>query len=858
MNTYMKKYRTTIILFLIVLTLSLVISAVTSTQEVSASGGTILSSNCYYLNGNFSVTDGGEDEFPSSASTNYIEDTSNKALWHWIKIGISNGGTGSEINSAQNLISGTYRAKNVTITIQTQGSGKDDNQHLYSATLYKDGVAYKTADKSSNLKGGKKYTVFDCDNLPSGDYYVEILYSADKGWRSDAYGVGWIGFRYKSYSFTINNDPPSFLSAPDNNSIVKSIRLTVPSSCGNKIYLNGNSIGFTKYIGTSYSEGKYTYYAEDDQGNKTSEYTFYLDYTAPTGTLYGVSNGGITNGTVYFAQSTSKTGAGSTYKCCDSDTITIQYRKNSGSWTTYSNRQELSEEGNYYIKISDTAGNSTTYKFEIDKTAPSGTLDGVTNGGITNNNVSFTWADANATAKLDGNAYTKNSSISTEGRHTIVLTDTAGNSTTYKFEIDKTAPSGSLSGVTNGSITNKNVTFTWADTRATAKLDGNSYTKNSSITSEGKHTIVLTDTAENSTTYTFEIDKTAPTGTFSGLTNEEYMLSNGSVTFSWNDSRATAKLDGNSYTKNSSITSEGKHTIVLTDTAGNSTTYTFEIDKTAPLPAIYTSNGITVIDGNIVNKDVYFTWSDAGATAKFKLNSSDWQVYWQSYYCNRDIPAIKYETRTEALESITLIENNKVSEISSWNGTGNVYSEDTQYAEIGKKCWKYDDLYFFQESSLLSYKTNRINSLLQYVTKNLLSESGNYTIILTNRAGNSTTRIFTIDKTAPTGTLSGLTNEQYMLSNGSVTFSWDEDGATATLDGNPYSKGSPITDASRHTIVLTDRAGNSTTYTFEIDKTAPSGTLKGVANNGFTNGTVTFSWDEDGKPLLKRFAYYRC
>ena len=67
----------------------------------------------------------------------------------------------------------------------------------------------------------------------------------------------------------------------------------------------------------------------------------------------------------------------------------------------------------------------------------------------TKENVKFSWSDASASATLDGSAYTNGSSISVEGAHTIVLTDAAGNSTSYTFAIDKTAPTGTLIGVTD-------------------------------------------------------------------------------------------------------------------------------------------------------------------------------------------------------------------------------------------------------------------------------------------------------------------------------------------------------------------------------------------------------------------------
>ena len=160
------------------------------------------------------------------------------------------------------------------------------------------------------------------------------------------------------------------------------------------------------------------------------------------------------------------------------------------------------------------------------------------------------------------------------------MTDRAGNSTTYTFEIDLTAPTGTLDGVTDGGITNSTVTFSWIEDGAYAVLNNDTvYYSTFSVKNERVHIIKLFDRAGNSTTYSFEIDLTVPTGTFNGFTNEQYMLSNNTVTFEWMYSNYIVLLDNEPYERLSEISSEGKHTIVLTDTAGNSTTYTFEIAR---------------------------------------------------------------------------------------------------------------------------------------------------------------------------------------------------------------------------------------------------------------------------------------
>lgn len=98
---------------------------------------------------------------------------------------------------------------------------------------------------------------------------------------------------------------------------------------------------------------------------------------------------------------------------------------------------------------------TTTIRFN-DTIAPTGELSGVSNGGETNTNVTFSWNDSRAKANWswDSNDYT-NKKIeidnSKEGNHTIVLTDQVGLSSTYTFKIDSTAPYSNLSYPTYGS-----------------------------------------------------------------------------------------------------------------------------------------------------------------------------------------------------------------------------------------------------------------------------------------------------------------------------------------------------------------------------------------------------------------------
>ncbi len=264
-----------------------------------------------------------------------------------------------------------------------------------------------------------------------------------------------------------------------------------------------------------------------------------------------------------------------------SDTYVATINKNSEEIILF-DRTHIYEEGTYTVKASGniSAGasvvQSASFTFVVDKTPPTGTLTGVTNGGYTNSNVSFNWSENGCTATLDGSSYTAGKTISAEGSHTIVLTDKAGNSTTYTFTIDKTPPTGTLTGVTNGGYTNGNVSFNWSENGCTATLDGSSYTAGKTISAEGSHTIVLTDKAGNSTMYTFTIDKTAPIiDAYNAYTNKSFTLTakdkfNGVEYWEYRlNSGEILRCDGEALTIGGSISDNGVWEVRVFDFCGN-------------------------------------------------------------------------------------------------------------------------------------------------------------------------------------------------------------------------------------------------------------------------------------------------
>ena len=394
---------------------------------------------------------------------------------------------------------------------------------------------------------------------------------------------------------------------------------------------------------------------------------------------------------------------------------------------------------------------------------------------------------------------------------------------------------GWFTGVENGGRTSGSVSFSWSDDNCTATLDGKKYIKNSIIDDEGTHSIVLGNNSGIYRYYTFTIDRTAPTGTFSGVSDGG--KTNSDVSFTWTDSYASAKLNDVDYTKGTSISEEGEYTIVLTDDVGNSTTYTFTIDKTAPIISMYRSdNSKKFSDGEILNCYPYFSVSEDDLNSVIITDTSndityDWlltstqTVYYDTRNSTENV--IYYSTK-DALIKVLKDTERSINLFAATNYTSaeasHIYSSEIDYAYLGCNYFKYyytsdgtsgDYYIFFNDEVMNQFIDKNINNFVSSTSKTLFIHEGSFVITATDNAGNITTKNFTVDLTPPTsGTLSGVADGG--ITNQDVSFTWGDDADHATLNKDPYVSGTLITNSGKYTITLYDKVNNFTTYTFTI------------------------------------------
>lgn len=198
--------------------------------------------------------------------------------------------------------------------------------------------------------------------------------------------------------------------------------------------LNGNEIA---YLDEITEEGTYVLTVMDKAFNK-AEVTFTIDKTAPE--FEGLEQSGHYESAIVTVKDN-----------LSPVTITVENRNNPGETSEIENGTELKEEATYHITITDKAGNSKDLWIAIDKDAPD--IIGVDDKELTNEEPKITITDKFLTSVvIDDKEYTRNdfevgsnnenfkftTTISGEGKHTIVAKDKFGHITSKTFTIDQT------------------------------------------------------------------------------------------------------------------------------------------------------------------------------------------------------------------------------------------------------------------------------------------------------------------------------------------------------------------------------------------------------------------------------------
>ena len=297
----------------------------------------------------------------------------------------------------------------------------------FSTTLSKDTLTLTTSEGKEVAKGtgslsasvsdgkyiiklnhfkesGAGYTMWKMNVNVSCSFFVDTKAPTISGASTSTTG------KYTNAAFTVR--------ASDTGSGIKALYMKAPGA-SSYTQLSGTS----KTISKGSTNGRYAFYAKDNCNNNSATYYVNFDDSAPTLSVSGASFGGTV------AQ-------GFTVTAKDSNTVTLYYKYETDSWksvgTSYTVEDDA-KDGVHYFYAEDKLGNrSEEYWVRFMAAEPVGEFI----KSNTDNTVYFTWEGNYWTATLDGKSYTKGTWIKTEGKHTIILSNGAGKSTSYPFSIE--------------------------------------------------------------------------------------------------------------------------------------------------------------------------------------------------------------------------------------------------------------------------------------------------------------------------------------------------------------------------------------------------------------------------------------
>lgn len=383
-------------------------------------------------------------------------------------------------------------------------------------------------------------------------------------------------------------------------------------------------------------------------------------------------------------------------------------------------------------------------------------------------------------------------SFRTSGQYRVVVTDefrTGIDSVTEQIEYSQPVPEGILFGVENDGYTNGEVTFVWTD-EATVSLtkDGEkiSYTSGQKLNENGEYVLTFRNFDGYETAYHFVIDSIAPEIKTEGLENGNTV--NQDVKVLYEEQGVTAEIfkDGKllgEYVSGTAVSKSGAYSIIVTDRAGNKTEVKFTIDKKVDFTINVNDKGLSNSVTVTAAEDVTLILTKGEEVVEYKLGDAITEV---GDYTLTVTDALGNKAKL----SFTIVES-----------------------LVQKFEYNFDETPGF-EKVLVNGEEKRLN----YGTLELL-EDGTYEVEVVADGATYSFKV-TVDMTAPTLKLEGV-EDKGTTKNG-VTLSDLSEKATIEVYRNDekveYTFGEMLTETGEYRVVVTDEAGNTTEYTFEIQE----------------------------------------
>lgn len=797
------------------------------------------------------------------------------------------------------ISSGSYTNK----AIKFSASDSYSTEKIYYKSPNASSYSYVTATSksvtASSSNNGRWYFYASDGYQSSSTYSVYLDTVSPTGTIKNSSGS-----TLSSGSYT--NSPVKY-SATDTGG-VSYCQVITPSSSSWANYSAGTAL--------SSSQGWYYFRAVDKASNTSSTSSVYYDATKPYGTLYG--------GTTSRSSGSSVNSSYIKYQAYDSHSgvSSIYVRKpNSSSYTSYTSGTQLTDAGTYYFYCIDRSGNySDTVSITIDRTIPTAQLyvdgEAVGNGTYTNGDYISFVSDGSCFVKLPDSdsfiQYVSGTEFNKSGKYVFYAKDEAGNSTgEYTIVIDRTVKSVILGNVSDGK-TDGDVTVGWTDG------DGNIYAPISSVTvngvpvdngdiihtiATGEYTVSVTDAAGNTWQTCFTSSKkNILTDT---LQKEYFETADGEDNIfsfeSYDNAFAFAAEREYGYVTVKTWSSSIWDTGVPMDAKDsvNAANGEYFIYKKSGSPdelvAYFTAERLNEVIAEYADASIksYYYWQKEPAAAAegetLYLDSAETAIVANNIVLGENI-GVLLDGEAFSEKVITAEGNHTITVLDSFGNTCDyavtvVRSTPKVHYSIGDGTLNevaFDRTYYFKDDVTVSItdgmdeyamfrvldKQGNIISIKSLGESFTLTDSGEYTVIAVNHAGDSQGFKMLISRSSPTVDMRADAEEKQLII--TVTPSEDREAHIQSLEIFKSTDGGStwqtlteddygtqiLTDRYKYEfrtsglykVVLTDefRTGiDAVTATLDYVQPAPQGMLDGVENGGYTNSRVKFIWNDE-------------
>lgn len=222
-------------------------------------------------------------------------------------------------------------------------------------------------------------------------------------------------------------------------------------------------------------------------------------------------------------------------------------------------------------------------------------VEGVTSGVVYGRTVTYNIPEG-VTATLNGSAVQGSVSSEKTGTYDLCLKAADGTQKSIYYEVDKKAPA--IGNIKNNGVYSIKTEITISDAQSgidSVTLDGKNIISELDITfsdklsgllqynyelkelKEGKHTLAVSDKLGNTSSITFQIDKTAPKVT--GVKNNKTYKKAVTIKVTDKNGVKSITLNGKKIKSGKKVSKNGSYKLVATDKAGNTKTIKFKIKK---------------------------------------------------------------------------------------------------------------------------------------------------------------------------------------------------------------------------------------------------------------------------------------